>query len=679
MNQRHYYFGWLCLAAVSALLSVSCSRKPAAFSLGADVSFIPQNESLGAVYYDADGKEKDVCQIMADHHFDNIRLRIFVNPEARKGYSPNQGFCNLEHTIRMAKRIRAAGMNFALDFHYSDTWADPDKQYKPSAWEGLAGQALEDKLYEYTKDALQALDEAGVAPAIVQIGNEINHGFVWPEGFIDDNAKEENWAAMAGLYKAGQRAARETLPHCRIMVHLALGGENRLCRQFLDYLLKYNAEFDLIGLSYYEQWHETYNDLKANLYDLSARYGKPVCVCEYGAKSDNIKKINDIVHSVPGGLGFGTMAWEPLQTLFSFADDSMRTAFRRRQPGEAPVKLIANKEILSLYDELYAQYSRSNGDVSPENGPLPERTFKREEAIIGADVSWLPQQEDKGLAFSDEGIQKDALEILKENKFNWIRLRLFVDPAAEGGYSAEGYCGLEQTLLMAKRIKAQGMKFLLDFHYSDTWADPGKQYTPASWAAYSGSGLEGQVYRYTFDTVRKFIEEGCAPDMVQTGNEINHGMLWPQGKIGESYMPFGVLLRCASAAVRAADESIPVMVHIACGGQNDESVAFLDKIISRDVKFDIIGQSYYPRWHGTLDDLKANLNDLAERYGKPLIVVEYQDHALEVNEIVKDIPGRLGWGTFIWEATSPRWGSLFDEKGQTTGKMNIYPKLYETL
>jgi arabinogalactan endo-1,4-beta-galactosidase len=679
MNQRHYYFEWLLSGLVSAFLAMGCSSKPATFSLGADISFIPQNESLGAVFYDVDGKEKDVCQIMAAHHFDNIRLRIFVNPEAEKGYSPRQGFCNLEQTIQMAKRIRAAGMDFTLDFHYSDTWADPDKQYKPSGWEGLTGQALEDTLCEYTKSVLRALDEAGVAPDMVQIGNEINHGLVWPEGFIDDNAKEENWAAMAGLYKAGQRAVRETLPDCRIMVHLALGGENRLCRQFLDYLLKYGAEFDVIGLSYYEQWHETYNDLKANLYDLSAHYGKPVCVCEYGAKSDNIEKINDIVRSVPGGMGFGTMAWEPVQALFSFASDSAGASFRRRQPGGEPVRLTANKEMLSLYDGLYARYKRNGREESPESARPAERTFERGEAIIGADISWLPRQEDNGLKFSDKDGQKDALAILKENKFNWIRLRLFTDPTAEGGYSAEGYCGLEQTLQMAKRVKAQGMKFLLDFHYSDTWADPGKQYTPASWAAYSGSGLEGQVYRYTFETIRKFIEEGCTPDMVQTGNEINHGMLWPQGKIGDSYMPFGVLLRCASAAVRAADETIPIMVHIACGGQNDESVAFLDKIISRDVKFDIIGQSYYPRWHGTLDELKANLNDLATRYGKPIIVVEYQDYPVEVNEIVRDLPNHSGWGTFIWEATSPRWGGLFDAEGRTTEKMNIYPKLYETL
>jgi len=676
MKRINYFQLFVAFAAL--MIASACQKQKPGFSLGADISFVPQSESMGTVYCDADGTEKDICQMMAAHHFDNIRLRIFVNPEAEKGYAPGMGYCDLEHTIQMAKRIKAAGMDFALDFHYSDTWADPDKQYKPSAWEGLTGEALETKLYEYTKSVLTALKEAKAAPEIVQIGNEINHGLVWPEGFIDDNATEENWAAMLGLYKAGQKAVREVLPTCKLMVHLALGGENTLCHQFLDYMLKYGAEFDIIGLSYYEQWHETYEDLKANLYDLSAFYQKPVCVCEYGANKDNIKTINDIVRSVPNGMGFGTMAWEPTRTLFKPENDGRPQSGgppRRPQPGEK-IKSTADTTVLGIYDQLYAE---AKAKTPVDATPPVTRHFEKGEQIIGADISWLPQQEDRGQKFSDKGVQKDAMEILKDNKFNWIRLRLFVDPTAENGYSKEGYCGLEQTLAMAKRIKQQGMKFLLDFHYSDTWADPGKQFVPASWMQHSGSGLEGQIYRYTNETIKKFIDEGVTPDMVQVGNEINHGMLWPQGKIGDSWMSFGVMLRCACAAVRAADRNIPIMIHIACGGQNEESVKFFDKIISRDVKFDIIGESYYPRWHGTLDDLKANLTDLATRYGRPIIVVEYREHPKEVNEIVRNLPNGLGWGTFIWEATTPQWGGLFDKDGKTTPEMEIYPQFFNSL
>ncbi|MBE7326068.1 glycosyl hydrolase 53 family protein, partial [Nocardioides sp. Y6] len=133
--------------------------------------------------------------------------------------------------------------------------------------------------------------------------------------------------------------------------------------------------------------------------------------------------------------------------------------------------------------------------------------------------------------------------------------------------------------------------------------DPGKQFTPSVWKDLHGSAMEGRVYSYTNETIKRFINEGVRPNMVQVGNEINNGMIWPQGILpegrkkvdsDEEMESFSVLLRCASAAVRAADPDITIMVHIACGGQNAESVAFFDKIISRDVKFDVIGQSYYP-------------------------------------------------------------------------------------
>jgi|LSQX01.3.fsa_nt_gb arabinogalactan endo-1,4-beta-galactosidase len=655
------------LFCLTLFVLTNCQEKSAApFSIGADISFVPQNEARrGAIYTDFNGEEKDICQIMADHHFDNIRLRLFVNPEAEGGYS-REGFCGLDETIKMAKRVKDAGMKFTLNFHYSDTWADPDKQFKPSAWEGKSGEELENALYDYTIMALTAFKAEDVEPEIIQVGNEISHGMVWPEGRVLDNATEEEWAALMGLYKAGQRAVNEVLPDSKLMIHLALGGENILCRQFLDKMNEYGATFDIIGLSYYEQWHETYNDLKENLYDLSARYNKPVCVCEYGANKENIKIINDIVRSVPNNLGYGTMAWEPTRVLFS-------------QEG------VASEELFSIYDAIATQYA------DPLNQPVVEPPFKRtveiEKPVIGADISFVPLEEARGKTYSENGIEKDVLEILKNNKFNWIRLRLFVDPDAENGYSrgGGGFCGLDKTLEMAKRIKAAGMKFLLDFHYSDTWADPGKQFMPASWERVNGSGLEGQVYRYTNETIKRFIEEGVRPDMVQIGNEINNGMLWPQGKLPEGeekvnsteeMESFCVLLRCASAAVRAADPGIVVMVHIACGGQNAESVAFFDKIISRDVKFDVIGQSYYPQYHGTLDDLEYNINDLVDRYHKPIFVVEYHENRKEVNDIVHNIPNGMGLGTFIWEATSPGWGGLFDREGNTNDYMKIYPEIY---
>ncbi len=672
--KKHYLMSLL----LASLALVSCSQGKADFKIGADISEVPANEARGGKYYDADGKEADICDIMKANGFDVIRLRLFVNPEAEKGYS-RDGFCGTESTIQFAKRIIASGMDFALDFHYSDTWADPDKQYKPSAWEGLTGKALEDKLYEYTKEVLVKMKEEGVAPVIVQVGNEINHGLVWPEGYINDNATEENWAAAMGLYAAGARAVREVLPKAKLQVHLALGGENGLCHQYLDYMKKYGAEFDIIGLSYYERWHETYDDLKANLDDLAKTYKVPVCVCEYGANEDNIKIINDIVRSVPKGMGYGTMAWAPSRTLFGEPDPNATEEVFDTPNGQRRFRRTGgmSKNIFEIYRKLDESYTQG---VKPEVAEPYVRKVNLDDKIIGADISFVPQEEARGKKYSDKGVEKDVLEIMSDNGFNYIRLRLFVDPTAENGYSKDGFCGLEQTLAMAKRIKAAGMKFLLDFHYSDTWADPEKQFKPASWSRDSGSGLEGRIYSYSKETIERFISEGVRPDMVQIGNEINNGMVWPQGKIEDSYMSFAVMLRCASAGVRAADPTIQIMVHIACGGDNEKSVEFFDKIISRDVKFDIIGQSYYPKWHGELDGLKANLTDLATRYHKPIVVVEYQQYRKEVNEIVASLPENLGLGTFIWEATSPAWGDLFGRDGATNENMALYPeivKLYE--
>lgn len=640
------------------LMTVAANAQQNTFCIGADVSEIPAGEARGAKYYDVDGTEGDPLAIMAKHGFNVIRLRLFVNPEAPGGYS-RDGYCGTASTIAFAKRIKAAGMTFALDFHYSDTWADPDKQYKPSAWKDLTGKALEKKLYEYTKQTLTEMKKAGAAPEIVQVGNEISHGMVWPDGKVMDDATEENWAACMGLYKAGQKAVREVLPDAKLQIHLALGGENTLCREFLDKMQKYGAEFDIIGLSYYERWHETYDDMAANIYDLTARYNKPVNICEYGANADNIRKINDIVRAVPNGLGNGTMAWAPSRTLF-------------------PRNGQADKQIFGIYDKIKADFQQP---LKKSLAIVPlKRSFTFDSPIIGADVSWVPSQEDRGTKFSDNGVEKDVLEILKDHHFNWIRLRLFVDPTAPRGYSRDGYCGLEQTIAMAKRIKNAGMKFLLDFHYSDTWADPEKQFKPDSWSRDNGSALEGRLYSYSNEIIKRFISEGVRPDMVQTGNEIDNGMVWPQGKIeNDKFESFAVMLRCATAGVRAADATIPIMIHIACGGQNEKSVKFFDKMVARDVKFDVIGQSYYPKHHGTLDELTFNLNDLAKRYSRPVIVVEYQDFKKEVNEIVSKIPNGLGIGTFIWEPTNSIWGGLFDRQGKTTESMKLYDEFWNSL
>ncbi len=294
--------------------------------------------------------------------------------------------------------------------------------------------------------------------------------------------------------------------------------------------------------------------------------------------------------------------------------------------------------------------------------------------ILGADISFLPEIEAKGIKFSDDGKDKDAIEILKVHGFNYIRLRLFVEPANDSGYSPKAdFCDLPHTLAMAKLLKKAGMKFLLDFHYSDTWADPGKQYKPEAWKGLNFSQLSDKVYNYTKSVLTALKVQGTLPDMVQTGNEINHGIIWPDGNV-QHLDSLATLLKAAVAAVKEADPSIIILLHIALGGQNAESEFFLDNMLNRGVKFDVIGESYYPKWHGTLQDLQTNLTALKKKYNKPVIVTEYSQLKPEVNKIAFTHPGDDMKGTFIWEPLST-WESIFDKQGKSNTFIQAYDQI----
>ena len=314
---------------------------------------------------------------------------------------------------------------------------------------------------------------------------------------------------------------------------------------------------------------------------------------------------------------------------------------------------------------------------TPTQDQLP-KTTKPIDRMIGADVSWLPQLESRDRKFYEKGEEVDAMELLKMHGFNYIRLRVFVNPENEKGYSPkDGFCDLEHTISMAKRIKEAGMKFLLDFHYSDYWADPQQQNKPKAWEGLSFDELQNEVTNYTSEVLKRMKDEHVFPDMVQVGNEINHGMIWPDGYIGN---PDGLagLLKAGIQGVNNVDPTIPIMLHIALGGQNDEAVFWLDNMLARDVQFDIIGLSYYPRWHGTLNDLNANLNDLIRRYNKPVNVVEYSDFKKEVHDIVFNLPDDMGKGAAIWEPLSWR-TNMFDNAGNVNEDViSIYDVLNKT-
>lgn len=213
---------------------------------------------------------------------------------------------------------------------------------------------------------------------------------------------------------------------------------------------------------------------------------------------------------------------------------------------------------------------------------------------------------------------------------NSIRLRLWNDPYSEAGvpYGA-GSNDLETTTELAKRVLANGMGFLLDLHYSDFWADPGKQRIPKAWRGMDVPQLEQAVYDYTRQVLVSLKEQEAFPTMIQVGNELSNGLLWPYGKVPQ-YDNIARFLNAGIRAVRSVDPDLPVMLHLDNGGNNALYREWFDEFMKRGEEFEVIGLSYYPFWHGTLQDLEDNMHDISGRYGKELIVAEVSmGHTME--------------------------------------------------
>jgi arabinogalactan endo-1,4-beta-galactosidase len=317
--------------------------------------------------------------------------------------------------------------------------------------------------------------------------------------------------------------------------------------------------------------------------------------------------------------------------------------------------------------------------------PLPA---KAQTYAVGADVSFLAKCEQDGVVFKENGQPKDVLAILREHHYNWVRLRIFHDPAAAPDKLPND---LPYTLALARRAKDLGFHILLDLHYSDSWADPGKQPMPTAWAMLKHKQLVRQVFAYTRDTIAAFAQQGLMPDMVQVGNEITNGMLWPDGKLPDNWDNFADLLKAGIRGVKAGSRSGPrprIMIQIERSGDYDAAASFFDNLIARHIQFAVIGLSYYPYWHGDLPTMQSNLRKLALRYHRPIIVVETaynwtpgragksQDFPetpqgqlaflRAVNAAVRDLPLGLGQGVFWWEPAAEgglRGRSFFDDDG----------------
>jgi arabinogalactan endo-1,4-beta-galactosidase len=296
---------------------------------GADVSSLKKSEDLGGVYRDARGRRGNALAILAANGASHVRLRVWVDPA--------DGYHDRAELVEMSRRAHRAGLRTFVDLHFSDTWADPGHQAKPAAWAGLSVPALRDAVYAHTYDVCTALSRHGHAPDLIQLGNELNSGMLWPDGHTWN---PPNWENLAAFLQAGSDAVKACSPSTKVVLHLANGGDAGAFRWWLDEITRRGVRFDVVAASYYGYWHGSLGDLQANLDDVAARYGKEVLVAEtaypftlegadgwpniigtpgqlvpgYPAtpagQASSFRDVLSVVRAVPGGRGLGAFYWD---------------------------------------------------------------------------------------------------------------------------------------------------------------------------------------------------------------------------------------------------------------------------------------------------------------------------------------------------------------------------------
>ena len=323
-----------------------------AFILGADVTITMEDEYWGANYTDA-GQQKSLEQLLKDHGFNFIRIDTFVNPGVAGGFAADmpEPFRDLAHTITLAKRVKAVGLGFLLDLHYSDTWTNPGAQATPAAWAGLALSALETRVYDYTKDAVSQLKAASAMPDIVQVGNEITNGMLWETGRISNN----DFGNFATLLKAGIRAVHDVDPSIRIMLHIEKCNKTDTSEWWLDGVLAAGVAVDILGQSCYATapngvagYQGTPAEWQATFAALAARYPTlKFMIAEYSAEQ---RAANDTMFNLPDHRGLGTFNWDPTRSYDTHPNQALFTT------NGAWNRYVAAPALMALYEKMASDY-----------------------------------------------------------------------------------------------------------------------------------------------------------------------------------------------------------------------------------------------------------------------------------------------------------------------------------
>ena len=258
--------------------------------VGGDISMLPKYEQAGVAYKDKNGNTvSDVIAFFKQEGMNAMRVRLFVDPSKDSDKAVCQ---NLEYVKSLGKRIKDAGLSLMLDFHYSDTWADPAKQWTPDAWKSLSDPQLYEQIYTYTKTCLQQLKTAGAEPDMIQTGNEISYGMLWGTQVAVGNnntnrcftnSSTSNWNRFFNLLKKAGQACREECPNAKIILHSERTANTTVLLDYFDRMKNNGIDYDIIGLSYYPEHHKTLAELEGALTSLERKqYGKDIMIVETG-------------------------------------------------------------------------------------------------------------------------------------------------------------------------------------------------------------------------------------------------------------------------------------------------------------------------------------------------------------------------------------------------------------
>lgn len=326
-----------------------------------------------------------------------------------------------------------------------------------------------------------------------------------------------------------------------------------------------------------------------------------------------------------------------------------------------------------------ADNNSSNSNNNNNSSSSSDSTFAK-----GADVSWVTQMEASSIKFYNSvGTATECMTLLKSLGINSIRLRVWVNPAA-------GWCNDSDVLVKAVRATKLGMRIMIDFHYSDTWADPSNQTKPAAWSSRDFADLKTAVTNHTTEVLTLLKNNGVTPEWVQVGNEVGNGMLWPDGQASTNMANFAALVSAGYTAVKSVFSSAKVVIHLQNGYDNSLYEWLFDGLKSNGAKWDVVGMSLYPsttNWSTYNTQCLANMNDIVSRYGSEVMVCEVgmswdqaatcQAFLADLITKVKSVSNSKGLGVFYWEPES--YGSwqgytlgAFDNSGKPTVALNAF-------